>query len=262
MFLVRSFTFGHALGVSLLGHAIVLGAIDLSALSCPYKIEPASLIQVGYIRGDDRELGAGELLDNVPSALVTAPVAQEAQVVPPPVSTPKPSNVKVARVTQPRTEPVRAQLRAPIIDEPSSVVTVPTSSGSAVGSATNVDGQLSIANAGIQPGSIGGGVGRGNGRGAFGPGDSPVQIVSSPKPRYPDDARTFGFEGRVTLETRIGVDGKVKEIQVLKSSGRKDCDESALRVVRDRWRFKPASLGGEPMETIERISVRYALVAD
>ena len=89
--------------------------------------------------------------------------------------------------------------------------------------------------------------------------DGQVEVIFAPRPPYPWAARVAGFEGTLTLEILIGKDGFVKSAEVVESSGREDCDLSALSTIRDRWRFKPQLADGEPIECRERVVVRYAL---
>ncbi len=90
-------------------------------------------------------------------------------------------------------------------------------------------------------------------------GESGPSLVAAPKPLYPRAARLAGFEGRVELSVLIGSDGEVGEVQILKSSGRADCDESAKRTLLQSWRFEPATSNGIPISWREKIAVAYQL---
>jgi protein TonB len=63
------------------------------------------------------------------------------------------------------------------------------------------------------------------------------------KPRYPESARRRGIEGTVLLKMRITAQGRVENVQVVRSAGYPDLDESAMEAVR-RWRFEPARRNG------------------
>lgn len=82
----------------------------------------------------------------------------------------------------------------------------------------------------------------------------------APLPRYPIAAREMGFEGKVVLEVKIDVEGRAAAAQVLESSGRRDCDEAARKVILEKWRFKPSAKFGAPTESQERVVVVYDLV--
>jgi TonB family protein len=74
---------------------------------------------------------------------------------------------------------------------------------------------------------------------------------------YSDEARARGVEGIVTVEVRVGVDGAVKHLHVVKGLGH-GLDENALLAVRD-WRFIPARRSGVPFEATTRIDVEFNL---
>jgi TonB family protein len=85
------------------------------------------------------------------------------------------------------------------------------------------------------------------------------QIISAPKPEYPYAARRAGFEGRVVLDIVVGSDGTVHAASVRQTSGRDDCDESAIKTLRDAWVFKPALRDGTAIEVKEKVAVVYKL---
>lgn len=99
---------------------------------------------------------------------------------------------------------------------------------------------------GSQGGEIGGGISR-------------AEILDAPTPHYPTAARRAGFEGRVVLDVAISVEGSVREALVEESSGRGDCDQSAVKTLVEEWRFRPAARGGFPIESRERVVVVYSL---
>lgn len=111
---------------------------------------------------------------------------------------------------------------------------------------------------------LGDGVGVGEGRGinggqtGYGVSYRPI-LVKSPKPDYPSGAREMGFEGAVALAVMVDPSGEVKDVNVIKSSGRADCDAEAAQTVKNRWRFKPAEKNGAPVEAMERVEVEFKL---
>jgi TonB family protein len=76
-------------------------------------------------------------------------------------------------------------------------------------------------------------------------------------PLYSDEARGFGIEGKVALEVTVGVDGRAKELQVVRGLGF-GLDQNALVAVRD-WHFVPARRGGRPEQSQVRIDVEFSL---
>lgn len=67
------------------------------------------------------------------------------------------------------------------------------------------------------------------------------------KPSFPTISRRMEEEGSVTLNIFVNVDGNVSKINIEKSSGFKRLDEAARNETM-RWRFKPATLDGKPVE--------------
>jgi TonB family protein len=76
-------------------------------------------------------------------------------------------------------------------------------------------------------------------------------------PLYSDEARERGIEGVVTVEARVGIDGKPTHLQVAKGLGY-GLDENALLAVRD-WRFAPAVQNGNPVEATTQVDVEFNL---
>jgi protein TonB len=63
-----------------------------------------------------------------------------------------------------------------------------------------------------------------------------------PAPEYPGRARREGQEGSVTVRFTVGEDGRVTTAQALVPCRWQLLTESALRVVRERWRFSAGPL--------------------
>ncbi|RSZ55814.1 energy transducer TonB [Massilia atriviolacea] len=63
------------------------------------------------------------------------------------------------------------------------------------------------------------------------------------KPDYPARAARDGATGTVNLALLVGVDGKVSDARVDKSSGSRDLDKAALAAL-SLCKFKPATVGG------------------
>ena len=77
-------------------------------------------------------------------------------------------------------------------------------------------------------------------------------------PHYPESARRRGIEGTALLKMRITAQGTVEDVQVERSAGHPDLDQSAVEAVR-RWRFEPASRGGEAVAVWVVIPVEFKL---
>jgi len=87
-----------------------------------------------------------------------------------------------------------------------------------------------------------------------------ASITRSPLPKYPRAAIRAGVEGVSTfLRVTIGPDGRAQKVSVVRSCGRTDMDESAIRTVKSRWRFKPAERFGKPVASTETITIHWKL---
>jgi len=74
-----------------------------------------------------------------------------------------------------------------------------------------------------------------------------ISASSCEKPEYPSASRRLEEEGTVTLKFLVGVDGRVKESAVDKSSGFKRLDEAARQGL-SKCQFKPGTENGQPVE--------------
>jgi len=62
---------------------------------------------------------------------------------------------------------------------------------------------------------------------------------SYPAPLYPGIAQRNHYEGTVVVEIAVEASGEISQVRVFKSSGFSVLDESAMDVVKRRWRFPP-----------------------
>lgn len=107
------------------------------------------------------------------------------------------------------------------------------------------------------PGTGAGGVGDGTGSGGAGDGDGagdvpPRQIGGRIKDSdYPLDASVSGVSGRVGVRFVVAVDGRVPACQVTRSSGSRLLDDTTCRLIRERFRFRPArDADGDAFESV------------
>jgi TonB family protein len=80
----------------------------------------------------------------------------------------------------------------------------------------------------------------------------PKQGVATyaPKPDYSFEARSHWLEGRGVFELTVRPDGTVDSVNIAKSTGHSELDESAMAALR-QWRFKPGVVAPKvkiPME--------------
>jgi periplasmic protein TonB len=81
-----------------------------------------------------------------------------------------------------------------------------------------------------------------------------VNSANCEKPEYPSASRRMEEEGTVSLRFLVGVDGKVIQSEVEKSSGFRRLDEAA-RAGLAKCQFKPATVDGKPEQAWA--SMRY-----
>jgi protein TonB len=93
------------------------------------------------------------------------------------------------------------------------------------------------------------------------PAPSEAVAVSRPMPVYPPLSRRLGEAGRVRLMVQVLADGRVGEVSVVESSGYARLDEAAIEAIR-RWRFTPATRGGEPVASWREQAVRFSLTGE
>ncbi|WEN16283.1 TonB family protein [Rhodanobacter sp. AS-Z3] len=67
---------------------------------------------------------------------------------------------------------------------------------------------------------------------------------------YPEEARRRGLHGDVLLTVVLNLDGSIKKIEVIQSSGQKILDDAAERIVRLAAPFPPAPTAGERIDEL------------
>ncbi len=75
---------------------------------------------------------------------------------------------------------------------------------------------------------------------------------------YPQAAKENGIEGVVTLKFKVGKDGSVGEVRIVKGLS-KDCEAAAVAVVKKLSRFTPATQRGEPVPVWFTLPIRFRL---
>jgi protein TonB len=78
------------------------------------------------------------------------------------------------------------------------------------------------------------------------------------QPPYPPEEQRAGNSGRVVLRVLVGTDGRVKQVEkVLAASDA--FFAAAQRQALGKWRFKPATKDGVPIEQWKTMSLRFVL---
>jgi periplasmic protein TonB len=109
--------------------------------------------------------------------------------------------------------------------------------------------------AGFGPGS-----GGGFGGGAFrvGGGVSQPAVVFKVDPEYSEEARKAKYSGTVLLQLVVDVDGKAKNIKVVKGVGL-GLDEKAVEAVQ-KWKFTPGKKNGAAVPVYATVEVNFRLL--
>ena len=78
------------------------------------------------------------------------------------------------------------------------------------------------------------------------------------QPTYPTEDRRAEREGRVVVRVLVGMNGRVKQVERVEATS-----DAFYRVTErqalSRWRFKPATRGGIPIEGWYKLSLRFEL---
>lgn len=119
--------------------------------------------------------------------------------------------------------------------------------------------------AGVGPGSgggmgggSGGGIGSGVGPYVSGNGVKDPVALLQPTPNYTEEGRKARIEGNVVLKAVIRKDGTVDSFRVVRGLGH-GLDESAIQTIATKWRFKPGTLNGVPVDVIVDIEVVFRM---
>ena len=80
--------------------------------------------------------------------------------------------------------------------------------------------------------------------------------LSQPQPAIPDELRSEALDKTFVAEFTVGADGAPLEIKVAQSTGNRDLDRIALETAR-RWRFKPATRDGQPIQSRIRLHIEF-----
>jgi TonB family protein len=152
--------------------------------------------------------------------------------------------------------------------------------GNGTGGANGVRGTVASAGFGngVAPVGNGGGGGGGNGgravqQGGFGSGQAteaaapkkrdlgppqtPVEILSKPKPDYTDEARNMKLEGEVLIRVQFTAAGEVRVLDVIQGLGH-GLDQNAIRAAQ-QIRFKPAQRDGQPVDSTATVHIVFQL---
>ena len=89
-------------------------------------------------------------------------------------------------------------------------------------------------------------------------GITPPVAIDRKAPAFPEAVRAIGIEGTVEIALTVLRDGNVGWVRVVRAEPRGYFEQAAAEGVR-RWRFRPATANGEPIECRLRTLVRFTL---
>jgi TonB family protein len=229
---------------------------------------------VSPFEGDGRDGGGGGgggKNQPMPPATGRMPETTRVQMIPPDPENPKPLMpaedlmAQVASVQMPIDIPQDQSLPiGDIMAPPNGSMSSGPGSGGGIGTGTGT-GVGSGKGAGVGPGEGGGmGGGRGGGIGSgvgpyvVGNGVKPPEVLFQPLPAYTEEARKARAEGIVLIQAIIRKDGTVDSFKVLRGLGY-GLDESAINTIATKWRFKPGTYKGSPVDVQANIEVSFRL---
>jgi protein TonB len=83
------------------------------------------------------------------------------------------------------------------------------------------------------------------------------EAIFSPEPSFSEEARKAKAQGIVLLTVVVGKDGRPYDLRIAQSLGM-GLDEKAIEAV-TRWRFRPATLNGQPIASRVAVQVDFHL---
>lgn len=89
-------------------------------------------------------------------------------------------------------------------------------------------------------------------------GEISAKMISAKPPRYPVDSRRAREQGTVVLSVLLSADGRVSDIDVIRSSGFSRLDRAALDAVRD-WRWSPLMRDGNAVMVRGIVTIPFVL---
>ena len=182
---------------------------------------------------------------------------QQAQAVQPRETTPKPNPVLVPIPDPTPFEPEPME-RPERLDTPSVMDEISTELNIGEISAPGGRGQGgSGTGSGASSGS-GNAAGSGDGIYSLGSGvTSPVPLVQT-TPSYTDEGVKAKVQGVVLLRAVIRKDGRVTDLEVLRGLGY-GLDEKAIEEIATKWKFRPGTYKGKPVDVLATIEVMFNL---
>ena len=234
----------------------MIGRLDVAERSLYYAIG-CSLLAHALALGLGN--GAGRMPEDAPRLLEARLIPDEPpkpQVLPPTPARPQPVKPEQHHPQPaPPQQVARARPETPAASPPPAVLTAPASSASPSTPSVPAGVPGGVPMAAPSPAPV---AQAAPAAPAYVPPSAGLAYLNNPKPVYPLLARRRGLEGVVQLEVRVAADGHPLGAQIRTSSGHEILDEAARTAVLG-WRFSPAKRGGEPVEGVALVPIRFQL---
>lgn len=267
---------------SLVMHLTMVSLAIFVALNKPPEQPPPQKESVVFINtpmpmpfvGEDREGGGGGgggKREKLPASGGRLPDAARVQIVPPDPGMPKPlmpsDNPLDAKPSVQMPIDLPMDLSLPIGDitaPPGGPASSGPGTGGGIGSGSGTgDGSGKGPGAGSgENGGFGkghdGGVGDLSGPNVGGGSLTLPEPIFKPTPYYTEEARKARTEGMVVLQVTIRANGTVDSFKVIKGLGY-GLDEAAINTIASKWKFKPATYRGVPIDYQASIEVTFRL---
>ncbi len=88
----------------------------------------------------------------------------------------------------------------------------------------------------------------------------PLKEVEKDYPHYPEGARSRHLEDTCVIRYTIGKNGRVIDIAVIEHAKEAMFDDETVNTVR-KWRFRPLTVNGQPVEVVHEVEVYYQFIA-
>ena len=92
----------------------------------------------------------------------------------------------------------------------------------------------------------------------YGSGITNPEPIFKSTPSYTDDAIRAKVQGTVVLQAVIRKDGRVDRFKVVRGLGY-GLEETAIQEIATRWKFRPGTLNGRPVDVLATIEVSFNL---
>lgn len=255
-----------ALGISLLAHAALFGALAMSFATSP-AADPLWELPAGEAQGVIAYLAPIEVEDVAIEYEVVADAVDESKSEsiesPSPMEPLNNTFTDAIQPFAPQTNPEIARewlamnARELVFETPTVQVMNPrmiesseSTEPSAFASPSDTEPEVTKPTQATKPAPAQGGT----------PGvtERPVPDARNKPPKYPASSRRAKETGTVLLHVLINANGQVEKLSILESSGFDALDRAALAAVQD-WRFSPATNNGRAIQANVKLPIVFVL---